>query len=83
MTSQLHPGEARLRAALHRAYRAQPPPLDPKPTNPFELAVAERLKSMQKDIDQIRSRVNWLLALIVGAAATNVVLSLFNLEMHP
>ena len=76
-------GEGRLRATLHRLRRPQLPLLDPRPTSPFELAVAERLKAMQKDIDQIRTRVNWLLALIVGAAATNVVLSLFNLELHP
>lgn len=31
---------------------------------------------MQKELDQIRSRLNWLLTLIVGAAITNVVLTI-------
>lgn len=76
----IEPGESRLRAALRRvvAGRSQPalPPLKAEPTNAFELAVAERLKTMQRDVDHIRSRLNWLLTLIVGAAVTNVVIAL-------
>ena len=71
------PGEARLRKTVRRLRRPPPPPLDAKPSNPFEIVVAERLRAMQKDIDQIRSRLNWLLTLIVGAAITNVVLTIF------
>ena len=70
------PGEARLRSAVRRLGRPAPPPLDPRPSNPFEVAVAERLQAMQKELDQIRSRLNWLLTVIVGAAVTNVVLAL-------
>ncbi|MFC2030958.1 hypothetical protein ACFLWA_09545 [Chloroflexota bacterium] len=69
-------GEARLRATVRRMQRAEPPPLEPKPSNAFEVVVAERLKAMQRDIDQIRSRLNWLLTIIVGAAITNVVLAI-------
>jgi hypothetical protein len=78
--SKIRPGESRLRAALRRVVagqpRSAPPPLNAEPTNAFELAVAERLKTMQRDIDHIRSRLNWLLTLIVGAAVTNVVIAL-------
>ena len=70
------PGETRLRKAVGRFQRPEPPPLDPRPSNPFEIVVAERLKAMQKELDQIRSRLNWLLTLIVGAAITNVVLTI-------
>ena len=72
-------GEARLRTAVRRFQRPAspaPPPLDPSPSNPFEIVVAERLRAMQKELDQIRSRLNWLLTLIVGAAITNVVLAI-------
>ena len=80
-------GETRLRAAIarvgaHRSTlgprspRPDPPPLKPEPTNPFELAVAERLATLKADIDRGESRLNWLFALIIGAAVTNVVIAL-------
>ena len=61
---------------LRRPASPAPPPLDPSPSNPFEIVVAERLRAMQKELDQIRSRLNWLLTLIVGAAITNVALAI-------
>jgi hypothetical protein len=73
-------GETKLRASLARVGARGPrppcPPLEPKPTNPFELAVAERLATLKADIDRVESRLNWLFALIIGAAVTNVVIAL-------
>jgi hypothetical protein len=71
------PGEARLREAVRRLHGApDPPALDVRPTNPFEVAVAERLKALEAELDQLRSRINWLLTVIVGAAITNIVIAL-------
>lgn len=73
------PGESKLKAALRRLRPAAPPPppaLDVEPTNAFEVAVAERLERLRDDIDRLQSRLNWLFALIIGAAITNVVLTL-------
>lgn len=36
----------------------------------------ERLKSMEDTITHIRTRLNWLLTFIVGAAIANVVIAL-------
>jgi hypothetical protein len=72
-------GERRLRDALGRLRRAAPgapPPLKPDPTSAFEVAIAERLIALQSRVDELRTRVNWLLTLIVGAAITNVVIAL-------
>jgi hypothetical protein len=52
------------------------PSLEVDPTNPFEIAVAERLKAMQQDLDRLRARLDWLLVFIVGAALTSVVISM-------
>jgi hypothetical protein len=51
------------------------PPLKPEPTNAFELAVAERLAALKADIDRVENRLNWLFALIIGAAVTNIVIA--------
>lgn len=72
---------ASLKATLRRLSASPRPPvpaspLDLRPTNPFEVAVAERLKALEAELDQLRSRINWLLTVIVGAAITNVVIAL-------
>lgn len=72
-------GETRLRRALRRTRPPAPsplPPLNPSPTNPFELAIAERIKAMQDQIDLMRAKIDWLLLFIVAAAMTNVVISM-------
>lgn len=68
---RLHDSICRLRAARNRH-----PPLKPDPSNPFEVSVAETLKAMQREIDHLRSRLDWLLVFIVGAALTNGVINL-------
>lgn len=72
------PGAARLAASMARIRRGRPgpPPLDLKPCNAFEVAVAEQLRAMRQDLERLEARLWWLFALILGAAVANVVLSL-------
>lgn len=68
-----------LAAAIRRLRGGGPeplPPLRPEPSNAFEVALAERLKAIEAELDRLRTRLNWLLTLIVGAAVANVVLGL-------
>jgi hypothetical protein len=53
-----------------------PAPLEAEPTNPFEIMIAERLQALRRDVDRLQTRLDWLFALIIGAAVTNVVLAL-------
>ena len=71
-------GNARLRAAVSRIRRPAPPsaPLQIQPSNPFEVAVKERLDALQGELDRLNSRVNWLLTVIIGAALINLVINL-------
>ena len=76
-------GESRLRASLRRLQSRARPPAGPErprlcldPSNAFEVAVAEQLKAMRQDIDELRDRLNWLFGLIIAAAVANVVLAL-------
>jgi len=46
------------------------------PTNAIVLAVAERQAALKEDVDRVENRLNWLFALIIGAAVTNIVIAL-------
>ena len=70
------PGETRFRQALARLRQPSPPPLNLRPTNAFEVAVAEQLKQLRCDIDKLNARLWWLITVVVGLAAANLVLSL-------
>lgn len=69
------PGDSALKAAVARLRHARPTPpaMTPDPTSAFEVAIAERLKSMQRDLDRLHSRLNWLFCLIIAAALGNVI----------
>jgi hypothetical protein len=72
-------GSQRLKTAVKRLRRpaATPaPPMKPDPHNAFEVAVAEQIRAIQEDLGQLRSQLNWLLIFIVGAALTNVVITI-------
>ena len=71
-------GENRLRRALTRLKPQKLPntPLKIEPSNPFEVAVKERLDALQAELDRLSSRVNWLLTVIIGFALLNLVINL-------
>ena len=70
-----------LREALRglvRARRAsQAEPLETMSPAAFRTVVAERLRVLERDLCEVRARVNGLLFVVAGAVATQVVLRLF------
>lgn len=79
-----HPGdgEGRLRAALQRrrearAPRSPRPPLDLRPTTPFEQLILAEYQALRRDYEELKKRVDWLTLAIVGAALTMVLERLF------
>lgn len=66
----------RLRVSASPPPHVSAPPLRPEPTNAFEIAIAQRLKDLEEEIDRLRTQLNWLLLFIVAAALTNVVISI-------
>jgi hypothetical protein len=40
------------------------------------VAVAERLRALESEMDQLRSRINWRLTVIAAPAITNIVIAL-------
>ena len=75
----MKPGETQLRHSLHRLLHRPPhPPLQPDPTSGFEVSIATRLDSLTKQVDHLRTRVNWLLTFIVGAALLQLLAAFTN-----
>ncbi len=57
------------RAADDRALASLPP-------EAFRAIVAERLRALERDLAEVRTRVNGLLFVVAGAAVTQIVLRL-------
>jgi hypothetical protein len=55
-----------------------PYPFTLDPSNAFEVQVAEQIRAMRQDIDELRDRLNWLFGLIIAAAVANVLLALLS-----
>jgi len=47
-----------------------------EPTSPFEALLQERLRSVEAELVEVRSRVNGLMFLVAGAVLTQLVLRL-------
>ena len=73
----MKPGEQRLRQALAALRRRRDkPPMELKPGNAFEVAVAEQLRYLQAELEKLRTQLHWLLTVIVGAALLNIVVEI-------
>ncbi len=53
-----------------------PPPLETMSAPAFRSIVAERLRLLERELAEVRARVNSLLFVVAGAAATQLVLRL-------
>lgn len=72
---------ADLARAIARLRGAPPPtgrePLELMSAPAFRAIVADKLRSLERDVAEVRSRVNGLLFVVAGAVVTQVVLRLF------
>ncbi len=67
-------------AFLLRRRRASPsrPAAGPSPDRPsFRTTVDLRLSNLERQLDELKGRINGLLFLLAGAVATQVILKLF------
>jgi hypothetical protein len=70
----------RLRDAIGHVSRARlagPPPLETMSAPAFRSVVADRLRALERDLGEVRTRVNGLLFVVAGAVVTQVILRLF------
>ncbi|MBI4286809.1 MAG: hypothetical protein HY671_00070 [Chloroflexi bacterium] len=72
-------GREKLAAALHRLISARGTPtarIDLAPGCAFGVAVDERLKEVERQIGEVKERLNGLIYLVIGAVVVEVVLRL-------
>jgi len=62
--------------ARHRRAAQDPNPV-PALDAAFRAAIDERLRALERQVDEIKGRINGLLFLLAGAVATQVVLRVF------
>jgi hypothetical protein len=83
MATDTRRGEPRreLERRLRRLLRRRPPRapaagLDAIDEHAFRAIVARRLDDLERDVAEVRARINGLLFVVAGAAATQVILRL-------
>lgn len=71
--------EASIRLLGGRLRRAQPPSPALESLSPpaFRSVVAHRLRSLEREVGELRTRINGLVFVVLGAVVTQLVLRLF------
>jgi hypothetical protein len=67
----------RWRAARTGAHAHAAEPLETMTPQAFRAVVAERLRGLERDLAEVRTRVNGLLFVVAGAVVTQVLLRFF------
>ncbi len=65
-----------LERTLARIAKARRTAEAPPPAQTFRAVMEERLRNLERQLDEVKGRVNGLLFLLAGAVATEVVLRL-------
>jgi hypothetical protein len=79
MMSDLHTATRKLVDAIARSRQPPLPPDTPIETlsaPAFRALVAERLRALERDVAEVRSRINSLLFVVAGAVITQLILRL-------
>jgi hypothetical protein len=67
---------ARFGRRMRRARAADAEPIESMSAPAFRMLVAERLRALERDVAEVRTRINGLLFVVAGAVVTQLVLRL-------
>jgi len=68
-------GEERLRQAARRLKQQRTrTTIDAAPCTPFDVAMLEQMNTIRHDLDELTSRVWWLITIVIAAAIANAVI---------
>ena len=66
-----------LKEAIRNLRRRSQAGVDLSPRSPFDALLEERLKALERQVEELKSRVHGLMFLIAGAVVVQVVVSFF------
>lgn len=71
-----------LKDALRRLRRPRPPEVDLSPASTFDALLDHRLDHLERQVDELKKRINGLVFLVIGAVVAQVVLSIWGYEVR-
>lgn len=71
-----------LKDALRRLRRPRPPEVDVSPASTFDALLDQRLDHLERQVDELKKRINGLVFLVIGAVVAQVVLSIWGYEVR-
>ncbi len=70
-------GSEELKEAIRRLRGPRPRGVNLSPTSPFEALLDQRIKDMERNVSELKGRINGLVFVVVGAIIAQVILGLF------
>lgn len=71
-----------LKDALRRLRKPRPPEVDLSPASTFDALLDQRLDHLERHVEELKTRINGLVFLVIGAVVAQVVLSLWGYEVR-
>ena len=71
-----------LKDAIRRLRRPRPPEVDVSPVSTFDALLDQRLDHLERQVDELKTRINGLVFLVIGAVVAQVFLSIWGNEVR-
>ena len=71
-----------LKDAIRRLRRPRPPEVDLSPASTFDALLDQRLDHLERQVEELKTRINGLVFLVIGAIVAQVVLSIWGYEVR-
>ena len=71
-----------LKDALRRLRKPRPPEVDLSPASTFDALLDQRLDHLERHVEELKTRINGLVFLVIGAVVAQVVLSVWGYEVR-
>ena len=65
--------ERRLEEAIRGLKKTRPAGIETSPTSTFEALLDQRIKNLERQVEELKARTNWVLVALLGAIVAQVV----------
>ena len=71
-----------LKDALRKLRRPRAPEVDLSPASTFDALLDQRLRHLERHVEELKTRINGLVFLVIGAVVAQIVLSFWGYEVR-